>query len=80
MGNLCSSPSDKYEAGGSAGGGGGAAGGKRPKVPTFGLLPDYEVIKLLGTGGEGETWLTTDTATRKTVAIKARGRSCGRAP
>jgi len=39
-------------------------------VPTFGLLPDYEVIKLLGTGGEGETWLTTDTATRKTVAIK----------
>lgn len=26
----------------------------------FGLSPHFEVIKLLGTGGEGETWLCVD--------------------
>lgn len=41
-----------------------------PAKPDFGLDKYYEVDKLLGVGGEGETWLCVDKQTNKQVAIK----------
>ncbi len=38
--------------------------------PDFGLAETHEVIKLLGRGGEGETWLCRDKQTRSEVAVK----------
>lgn len=39
-------------------------------MPDFGLGADFEVVRLLGTGGEGETWLCIDQRTKQEVAIK----------
>lgn len=85
MGNCCASePSDKYEvSSGAAQQGDKAAGAskvpggrstshkpKPPPVPDFGLASSHEVIKLLGRGGEGETWLCRDKEDDREVAIK----------
>lgn len=40
------------------------------QIPDFGLGDLYEAIKLLGRGGEGETWLCRDKSTDEKVAIK----------
>lgn len=42
----------------------------KPPAPDFGLSSTHEVIKLLGRGGEGETWLCRDKETDAEVAIK----------
>jgi serine/threonine-protein kinase SRK2 len=42
----------------------------KPAVPDFGLASTHEVQKLLGRGGEGETWLCREKATGAEVAIK----------
>ncbi len=39
-------------------------------MPDFGLSQTHEVIKVLGKGGEGETWLCKDKATNREIAIK----------
>lgn len=76
MGGCCSTPDDKYEAGNrqaSASTGHETRKHKHtenPKTPDFGLGTDFEVIRLLGTGGEGETWLCIDQRTKQEVAIK----------
>ncbi|KAG2451796.1 hypothetical protein HYH02_003572 [Chlamydomonas schloesseri] len=79
MGACCSQPGDKYEVqGGQSGSGkpkpatgsGAKAAAKQPAVPDFGLTSTHEVIKLLGRGGEGETWLCRDKETDAEVAIK----------
>lgn len=66
MGNCLGSPADrskKYEDK--------KPGGAKPRrTPDFGLGDQFEVIKLLGTGGEGETWLCNDNTTQEQVAIK----------
>lgn len=41
-----------------------------PGPPDFGLSPVYDVIKLLGQGGEGETWLCKEVATGQKFACK----------
>lgn len=41
-----------------------------PPPPNFGLGEMYESIKLLGRGGEGETWLCRDKLNDEKVAIK----------
>eukprot|EP00955_Chlamydomonas_euryale_P105794 365661-Chlamydomonas_euryale.AAC.79 len=84
MGCASSSPS-KYEDKGGAGGGGAdnrhassskaksdKGGGKKSGSgqPDFGLATTHEVIKLLGRGGEGETWLVKDKETGEEVAAK----------
>lgn len=38
------------------------------------LLVHVQVLRLLGTGGEGETWLCIDNKTKEEVAIKLVGR------
>ncbi len=44
---------------------------KRPNAPPdFGLGATHEVIKLLGRGGEGETWLFKDKSNGALCAIK----------
>ncbi|KAF5837307.1 kinase-like domain-containing protein [Dunaliella salina] len=44
---------------------------KRPNAPPdFGLSASHEVLKLLGRGGEGETWLFRDKASGALTAIK----------
>ncbi|PNH05264.1 Serine/threonine-protein kinase SRK2E [Tetrabaena socialis] len=80
MGSCCSKPAAKYEApSGSSGKEPSKAPratsthgkpSKQPAVPDFGLLTTHEIIKLLGRGGEGETWLARDKATNLEVAIK----------
>ncbi|KAI8468136.1 MAG: kinase-like domain-containing protein [Monoraphidium minutum] len=80
MGGCMSSPegaadkSPSTKAGGgrgaSASHGASAGAGSKNKVPDFGLAEFWEVIKLLGTGGEGETWLCREKATDREVAIK----------
>lgn len=84
MGNCCASePGAKYEvsAGTQQGDKAAAAskvpGGrsqnnkpKPPPTPDFGLAASHEVIKLLGRGGEGETWLCRDKEDDREVAIK----------
>ncbi|KIY94966.1 protein kinase [Monoraphidium neglectum] len=80
MGGCMSSPEADKPAGkapasgragsASAGGAAGAAAAAKSKVPDFGLADQWEVIKLLGTGGEGETWLCREKATNREVAIK----------
>lgn len=47
-----------------------AAGSKSSGAPDFGLAATHEVIKLLGKGGEGETWLVKDKETGEEVAAK----------
>ncbi|GFR50263.1 hypothetical protein Agub_g12450, partial [Astrephomene gubernaculifera] len=75
MGACCSQPGDKYEV--SAGSNkaqskptSSAKQPAKPSVPDFGLSETHEVIKLLGRGGEGETWLCRDKETNAQVAIK----------
>jgi serine/threonine-protein kinase SRK2 len=79
MGACCSSSADQYEPGKQQSGGSSSAqrhhhhkGQKQEaqKTPDFGLGEDFEVIRLLGTGGEGETWLCIDQRTKREVAIK----------
>jgi serine/threonine-protein kinase SRK2 len=79
MGACCSSSADQYEPGKQQSAGSSSAqhhhhhkGHKQEvqKTPDFGLGEDFEVIKLLGTGGEGETWLCIDQRTKRQVAIK----------
>ncbi|KAG2488294.1 hypothetical protein HYH03_013144 [Edaphochlamys debaryana] len=74
MGACCSSsPEAKYEvSGGAKAAKQPSSHGPKPKpaVPDFGLLNTHEVIKLLGRGGEGETWLCKDKETGHEVAIK----------
>lgn len=76
MGACCSQPSEKYEVQGQsskpkpATGSGAKAAAKQPATPDFGLQTTHEVIKLLGRGGEGETWLCRDKETNAEVAIK----------
>ena len=82
MGNCCSQPSEKYAApSGSAANDKSAsksAASKaqasksppKPAIPDFGLAASHDVIKILGRGGEGETWLCKDKATGEEVAIK----------
>jgi len=43
---------------------------KKSSAPDFGLSETHEVVKLLGKGGEGETWLLKVKATGEEVAIK----------
>mmetsp|Transcript_9712 Transcript_9712/g.18147 ORF Transcript_9712/g.18147 Transcript_9712/m.18147 type:complete len:425 (-) Transcript_9712:282-1556(-) len=43
---------------------------KKSSTPDFGLSTNYDVIKLLGRGGEGETWLCRDKTTDIEVAVK----------
>jgi len=38
--------------------------------PDFGLAGAYEVLHLLGTGGEGETWLCRERASGRELAVK----------
>lgn len=40
------------------------------KLPDFGLDDKFDVVKLLGVGGEGETWLCVDKEKNEEVAIK----------
>ncbi|EFJ44395.1 hypothetical protein VOLCADRAFT_118773 [Volvox carteri f. nagariensis] len=74
MGACCSQPSSaKYEA--PAGSSKSTSKPTQPKptkpsVPDFGLSGTHEVIKLLGRGGEGETWLCRDKQAGTEVAIK----------
>lgn len=76
MGNCCSSPEAKYDAPSDTKPKhghhhhGSAANGPVKKLPDFGMPTDFEVVKLLGTGGEGETWLCIDKRTKREVAIK----------
>eukprot|EP00882_Tetradesmus_deserticola_P019216 GHRQ01020670.1.p1 GENE.GHRQ01020670.1~~GHRQ01020670.1.p1 ORF type:complete len:423 (+),score=89.04 GHRQ01020670.1:275-1543(+) len=78
MGGCCSSPADQYEPGKQQAAGSSShhhhhqKGQKQEaaKTPDFGLGEDFEVIRLLGTGGEGETWLCVDQRTKQEVAIK----------
>lgn len=79
MGGCCSSPEDKYEAKPSSTGqpaanksvgGKSASGAKKPSTPDFGLSQTHDVLKLLGRGGEGETWLCREKDTGHEVAIK----------
>ncbi|WIA42075.1 hypothetical protein OEZ86_009353 [Tetradesmus obliquus] len=79
MGACCSSPADNYEPGSKQAAGSSSAHHhhhhknqkqEAQKTPDFGLGDDFEVIKLLGTGGEGETWLCVDQRTKREVAIK----------
>lgn len=75
MGHCCSRPAEKYDAdapNGTSGrpGGGAAHGAGGRKLPDFGFVEQFQVIKLLGTGGEGETWLCIDKATNQEVAVK----------
>lgn len=74
MGACCSQPSSKYEAGttGNTKSFSKAPPSKtaKPAIPDFGLLATHEVIKLLGRGGEGETWLCRDRESGLEVAIK----------
>lgn len=79
MGACCSSPDDKYEVKQEAQRvpstkvpppSGGAAGSKKPGMPDFALTSTHDVIKLLGRGGEGETWLCKEKETGNEVAIK----------
>jgi serine/threonine-protein kinase SRK2 len=75
MGGCCSSPSDAYDA--SPGGAGSEHRSRHhhgksepPRIPDFGLAEAFRVVRLLGTGGEGETWLCVDLNTDREVAIK----------
>ena len=43
---------------------------KGKKVPTFGFETTHTIIKFLGEGAEGETWLAKEKGTGKNVAIK----------
>eukprot|EP00798_Chlamydomonas_sp_ICE-L_P019488 gene19488-26150_t len=84
MGSFCSSPEDKYEAPKADANGKGTSptlkqpsGSSKPSAikddkagPDFGLAETHVVIKLLGTGGEGETWLCKEKDTGREVAIK----------
>lgn len=45
---------------------------KQAQIPDFGFGEAYDVVKLLGAGGEGETWLCTDKESGEEVAIKVR--------
>lgn len=47
-----------------------AAQSHKAELPTFGLPSEFTVLKLLGTGGEGETWLVLDDKSKEQVAIK----------
>ena len=42
--------------------------GKKP--PTFGFESTHTIVKFLGEGAEGETWLAKDKESGKNVAIK----------
>ena len=85
MGGLCSKSESKYEAkpeprrqgtGSQAAAtsttGTKSSGAARSKsgVPDFGLGATHEVVKLLGRGGEGETWLIRDKTSGEEVAAK----------
>jgi serine/threonine-protein kinase SRK2 len=90
MGGCCTKPEDSYQQGEgkkkkrrSSGSGkkegrkeGKRDGKKQEKkdVPDFGFGEIYEVVKLLGAGGEGETWLCIDKEKSEEVAIKVGGR------
>ncbi len=43
---------------------------KKPATPDFGLQATHDVVKLLGKGGEGETWLLKVKDGGEEVAIK----------
>lgn len=76
--HACSSPDDKYEV--KQGPTGKAPSNTKPSAsakkaaasgnPDFGLSQTHEVVKLLGRGGEGETWLFKDKSTGGEIAIK----------
>ncbi|GFH08135.1 protein kinase domain-containing protein [Haematococcus lacustris] len=81
MGGCCSSADDKYAAPSQqprAAQNGGVKPPPAPKAkantpgapPDFGLAQTHEIIKILGKGGEGETWLAREKATGHEVAIK----------
>ncbi|KXZ42321.1 hypothetical protein GPECTOR_162g136 [Gonium pectorale] len=75
MGACCSQPSEKYEVPTSSQKSTSkptqpAKQPAKPPVPDFGLATTHEVIKLLGRGGEGETWLCRDKEADAEVAIK----------
>ena len=76
VGGCCSGPEEKYEAKPNAGSPkakpptGQASTSKKPSTPDFGLAATHEVVKLLGKGGDGETWLLKVKETGEEVAIK----------
>lgn len=78
MGACCSSPEEKYEAKpaskevpkSAAAKPASASSAKKPTSPDFGLSATHEVLKLLGRGGEGETWLCKEKESGSEVAIK----------
>lgn len=83
MGSCFSSPETKTGGGQSNSPGlrqdpkhpsGGGSGAQKNKTPDFSLGEAYQVLRLLGTGGEGETWLCIDNKTKGEVAIKLVGR------
>jgi serine/threonine-protein kinase SRK2 len=76
MGACCAKPEDSYQSNESKPkkrkSGGGKKDGKK-EVPDFGFGEVFDVVKLLGAGGEGETWLCIDKELNKEVAIKVGG-------
>ncbi|GLI63203.1 hypothetical protein VaNZ11_006102 [Volvox africanus] len=73
MGACCSQSGAKYEVPASnSKAASKAPATKQPKsdVPDFGLQGTHVVMKLLGRGGEGETWLCIDKESGNPVAIK----------
>lgn len=76
MGSCCSTPADTYEPAKQAASGTSGHEHRKHKpvdqnkTPDFGFGNDFEVVRLLGTGGEGETWLCIDLRTKSEVAIK----------
>lgn len=69
MGCATSTPKDKYEAEGD-GGGQGRASARPRDFPTFHMEGVFEVLSLLGRGGEGETWLCQELGNGRKRAIK----------
>ena len=43
---------------------------QQPPVPEFGLQSTHEIVRILGRGGEGETWLFRDKQSGELAAIK----------
>jgi serine/threonine-protein kinase SRK2 len=64
MGNCLGGPSTKDEVKSKQ------HSSRAKRIPDFALTEQFEVIKLLGSGGEGETWLCKEIAINENVAIK----------
>eukprot|EP00775_Hariotina_reticulata_P009702 gene9702-9861_t len=61
---------DKHQSHGGKSKSSSSAAAAKSKLPDFGFGSDFQVVRLLGTGGEGETWLCIDNRTQQETAIK----------